>query len=228
MRIGLAIAILVATRPADAKGCHEVSDVVGLQHCSRYGLWSRDAEMPRLWVQVDYFHHRFMAAPFTLGTAALSTSPQPVDLSNVAEGAAFRTLVGIGPFLYVGGEMLVGGISQMPRIPGNQPNDSVYMGMHSVVGAHVERYRFALSGELAAGFRAAGWIYCVPGTDCKGVNDLSEMQAPWELQGRLRVDAYIHPNWSIGVTYGLGLLDSNDRMVMVGTAIHARVMDGMW
>jgi len=226
VKIVIAIAIVLAAAPADAKGCHEVSNVVGLQHCSRYGMWSRDADQPRVWIDVDYFHHSFVASPFTLGATALATTQE--DFSTAASGAAFRTLFGIGRFAYVGGEMLGGGISQMPHLEGIQPNDSLYMGMHSLAGAHVERYRFALSGELAAGFRAAGWIYCLPNTDCKGNNQESEMQARWELQARLRIDAYISPNWSVGVGYGVSLLDSNDRMLMIGTAIHARVMDGMW
>ncbi len=224
----VALAIALAATPADAKGCHEVSDVVGLQRCARYGQWSRDADQLRVWIDVDYFHHSFVATPFTLGTAALSTAPQSNDFSTAASGVAFRGLFGFGRFAYVGGEMLAGGISRMPHLEGIQPNDSIYLGMHSVAGVHVERYRFALSGELAAGFRAAGWIYCLPNTDCKGDNQDSEMQARWELQARLRVDAYISPNWSVGVGYGVGLLDGNDRMLMIGTAVHARVMDGMW
>ncbi len=50
----LAMVALSITR-ADARGCTEHSDVVGLQHCSHFGTWSRDDDQfPRLWLDVGY------------------------------------------------------------------------------------------------------------------------------------------------------------------------------
>jgi hypothetical protein len=62
---------------------------------------------------------------------------------------------------------------------------------------------------------------------CKNTQ-LSEMQARLELQWRLRVDLFAAPNWSVGFGYGQSLVDANDHIWMIGTTIHARVMDGMW
>jgi hypothetical protein len=227
VRIAVAIAVVLAARPVHAKGCHEVSDVVGLQRCSRYGVWSRDADVPRVWIEVGYFHQRFAAEPFTLGPVALATTPPALDFSTAVEGFQLRMLGGIGRFAYTGVEMLAGGIDEMPHIDGVQPNDGMYMGMHAIAGAHVERYRIALGGELAAGFRATGFWYCPPDVSCKNTQ-LSEMQARLELQWRLRVDLFAAPNWSVGFGYGQSLVDANDHVWMIGTTIHARVMDGMW
>ena len=46
MKALLVIAFVGAAAPrAHAKGCHETSNVVGYEHCSRFGSWSRDQDV---------------------------------------------------------------------------------------------------------------------------------------------------------------------------------------
>ncbi len=223
----VAIAAL-APRAAHAKGCHEVSDVVGLQRCSRYGTWSREADVPRLWIDIGWFYQRFTSEPFTLAAAPLATAPATVGLGTGVSGAAVRWLGGLGHVLYVGGELMPGGVTDMPRVIGLQPTYGVYFGVHGVAGAHVERYRVGLSAELATGFRVTEFVYCEPGTNCKGDNFSDDTQTRLELQARVRADFFLAPHWTIGVGYGRSLVDRDDHIMMVTTAVHIRPMDGMW
>jgi hypothetical protein len=217
----------LAPRAADAKGCHEVSDVVGLQHCSRFGMWSRDADLPRLWIDIGYFHQRFDSEPFTLAAAPLAT-PHPLDLATETSGVGLRFLGGIGHTFYTGFELLPGMVVDEPQGIGLQPTYGMSFAFHPIAGVHVERYRIALSAELAPGFRATEFVYCAPGTTCKGANFSDETQARLELQARVRADFYLAPQLSIGVGYGRSLLDRDDHIFMVSGALHIRPMDGMW
>ncbi len=222
------LAAVAMPRIARAKGCHEVSDVVGLQHCSRFGMWSRDADVPRLWIDLGYFHERFQSEAFTPGAVARATAPQPGALGTGVAGGSVRALVGIGRVVYTGGELLPGVVNDEPPVAGLQPTLGAMFGFHGVVGVHVERYRVALSAELATGFRVMQLGYCVPYTNCKSPDYWDDNQARLELQARARVDVYLAPYWSLGVGYGHSLVDRDDHLWMVSTAIHIRPMDGMW
>ncbi len=227
--LALAAAVaLLAPRAAHAKGCHEISDVVGLERCTRFGMWSRDADVPRLWIELGYFHEHFQSEPLALDASSRASSPQPLDLGTGAYGATVRALLGLGDAFYTGIELLPGAAIDEPTASGLTPMAGATFAMHGIAGVHVERYRVALSGELASGFRVAQLAYCVPDTDCKGTSFYGDTQTRLELQARVRADLYFHPNLSLSVGYGRSLVDRDDRIFMVGAAFHIRAMDGMW
>lgn len=223
---GVLVAV-AAPRAAHAKGCHEVSDVVGLEHCRRFGMWSREYDIPRLWLDIGYFSERFQSQPFTLGAAPLATT-QHLDESTGVSGVSIRFLGGIGHAFYTGFELLPGGMFETPQTLGVQPTYGMMFGLHGIAGVHVERFRLALAAELAPGFRYVSLVHCTQGTSCKGDNAQSDDQARLELQGRLRLDFYLHPNLAIGAAYGKSLVDADDRVIMFTASIHVRAMDGMY
>lgn len=222
-----AVIVVAAPHAAYAKGCHEVSDVVGLQHCSRFGRWSRDSDMPRLVLDIGYFSERYQSGPFMLGPTPRTTT-QPLDLATGVSGMSIRGLGGIGHVFYTGFEILPGSTFQNPQTLGVQPSYGMFIGLHGIAGVHVERYRVALAAELAYGLRSLELVHCVPGSDCKGDNLSSDSQTDSELQARVRADFYFHPNLAIGAAYGESLVDRGERVLMFSASIHIRAMDGMW
>jgi hypothetical protein len=210
-----------------AKGCHEISDVLGYQHCSRYGLWSRDADTPRMWIDLGFFHRNFAADPTELGYAARSTTATtPIDPNSTANGFDWRIVGALSRVVYVGGESQWGWINEGPALAADSGPGGPYFGFHALAGAHVEKYRFALAGELAAGVRLDELVYCLTPT-CKGAGQLTAGQARRELEARGRLDFFFSPEVSLGFGYGRSVIERGDSMWMINMSVHGRAMDGM-
>lgn len=222
--IAILVALVAAAPHAEAKGCHERSYVVGLQRCSWFGTWSRDANVPRLWLDVGYYHHVFTSQPFTLGSSALTTTP--ADLTTVTGGPVFRILGGIGDWFYTGGELAPGFLQQTPQVPGPAPTVSDYLAMHAIAGVHASLFRIGASAELAGGFRYEDFEYCPLGDrKCTGGSEASQTRR--ELEARLRIDVFLTPSLSLGTMFGKSLIDRDDRIVMLYLGLHLRNLDGM-
>lgn len=155
--VALAVAgVVVAARPAAAKGCHEVSEVVGLEKCQRYGYWSRESDLPRIWLDIDLLADHMPVAPFTLGATA-----QTVGSTMARESAA--TMLGylqsvhfaFTPLFYTGVDLGWGWMTSAPAIVGPPVMHGQEFTTHALLGAHFERFRFALAGELAGRDAAA-------------------------------------------------------------------------
>jgi hypothetical protein len=217
---GLAVAL--AARAAHAKGCHEVSDVVGYHHCTRFGIaWSREADTPRITVELGHYFRHFEARPFTLDDTPVSTGGA-TDWHATADGEYGRVLAGIGPYLYAGVEFDGGGLDRLPRTTGTAVGEGTELVPLAVAGVHViERYRVALSAELAAGVRYDDYAAC--GTE--GCPDTSQLRTA--LEARAHVSIFFHPQLSVDLGYGHSLLDAHDRIFTFSVAVHGRVMDGM-
>jgi len=225
----LAIIAVIAVGPrAEARGCSERSDVVGFHHCSRFGdKWSRESHAPHVWIDLGYFYHRFTAEPFQLGGAPLVLGGGAGNFDTSAEGFQMRVLGGIGPVFYTGLEIDGGGNDIMPEPIGIQPSSSFYVGPMWVAGAHIiERYRIALSAELAGGVRYDDFFTCTGGkSSCSGPDS---SQTARELEARVRADVFFHPHFSLGIAFGKSLIADRDRMWMISFGIHGRTMDGMY
>lgn len=222
MKALVVLLVLALAGRAHAKGCHETSHVVGYEHCTWFGTWSRDTPVFPLWIEMTYYHHTFDAEPFTLDGAALATTSG--DLATTANGPMFRVLA--GRLLYAGLEGGGGWIGDLPRAYGAmQPGFGGFMTGHVVGGAHVVLWRLGLGAEIAAGGRMTMLANCDKRTDpsCMQVQD---MQTSRELAVRARADLFLAPQWSIGVVAGKSLIDANDRELLITTGFHVRALDG--
>jgi len=218
------VAGLALPRAVHARGCHETSDVVGYHHCSWFGVdWSRDADTPRLSFDIDYYFRHFEADPFSLGSAPLVATGGPTDFHATSSGEAWRVLVGFGHFVYTGVEIDGGSLDRVPRTVGTPVVEGLELAPYALAGVHLyERYRIAVSTELAAGFRYDDFEACNT-SDCP---DVSQWKP--DVQARVRADVFIHPHVSLGIGYGESVIDSNERIFMVGISLHGRAMDGMY
>jgi hypothetical protein len=149
------------------------------------------------------------------------------DMRTSAGGVSMRFIGGLDHVLYTGLELDSGANDILPHPIGTQPTDGIYMSPMAVFGAHVvERYRLALSAEVAGGFRYDDYYAC-PSTMPK-CNSPDDSQTRRQLEARARLEWFVHPHFSAVFSYGVSLIDSGDRMWTVSLGIHGRTMDGMY
>ncbi len=221
IRIAIVAFVLALAQRADAKGCHEVSEVVGRQRCSHFGTWSRDASAPPIWGEVMGGWNNFVAAPYTLDKAPLVTSGHE-GLASQAAIASFRAMM--GSLVYGGIELDAGALTTIPEASGPTPAvAATYLGAVLVVGVHAALWRFGFGAELAAGGRAIDLEACAT----KGCSAPSDWQTHRELEARVRFDLFTAPRFSLGVMIGKSIVDSTGTTVMFGMSGHVRAMDGM-
>lgn len=221
MRVVALLLMGLAARAEASKGCHEISDVVGRQHCSFFGTWSRDAGVPPLWLEVGFLARSFDAMPFTLDkTALLAQGPR---LATTMYGTTMRVLM--GSIIYGGFELDAAWDGQLPEANGaTQPASGLYLGSGAVIGAHVGLWRLGFGAELLAGGRVAGFSAC---DDSRTCSDTGEFQSRWLLDVRARVDVFAVPRFSIGAVIGHSLIDAHDTTLMLNVGFHIRALDGM-
>jgi hypothetical protein len=207
---------------AHAKGCHEVSGVVGYERCTYFGTWSRDTDVVPLWIDLTYFHHDFVSEPYTLD-AASQRQLAPGSLATTAQGPMFRILA--GRLLYAGVELGGGWISHMPEALGGAPPawGSILTG-HVVGGVHVALWRFGAGVEAAAGGRMEVLASCdAHDPRCMQTQDT---QTRRELELRGHVDLFVTPQWSFGLMMGRSVIDRDDTQFMITMGMHYRALDG--
>jgi hypothetical protein len=214
------VAGLAGRAEARGGGCHEISLVVGEHRCRGFGEWSRDQDVPRLWIELGYFRHHYISHPFTLDRSGLAPN---IDYSTEAAGGSVRILGAFVSAVYTGVEFDAGYIADVPPIE-PKPNFTDYFGMNAVAGAHVSVFRFGLGAELAGGFRYQSLKLC---QHPKCVGDPGEDETRPLLEARARVEWFVTPEFSFGGTVGKSLIDSNDRTFLVVIGVHTRAMDGM-
>jgi hypothetical protein len=223
--IAIAIAVLAPAR-AHAKGCHEISHVVGYEKCSRFGTWSRDQDIFPFHFEVGWLHEAFSTKPFQLTASddarSTTTSSGGSEGLTVGDGAAMRYLGG-GRLFYGGLEFDSSGLVRQPEFAGLPPGDGVIMAGLGVFGVHASLWHFAAGVELAAGGRVTMYNYCGNEKSC----GQTEAQGAGVVEGRVRVEWFPTQRWSLGVAYGKSLID-DERSFYVFTGIHLRALDGMY
>jgi hypothetical protein len=218
------LAVLALAHRVDAKGCHETSYVVGFEHCSEFAEWSRDFDWPRIAIEFGGFDHRFESDRFALGSP--DTSGEPAALHTNVTGTMLHIAVGLGPVIYVGGDVQGGGASIVSSLRGLPPDASFYVATHAIAGLHTELAHIELGAELAAGVHLEQFSVCTVGTD-KCMNDISDTQTGFDLELRARVAMYVANHVSIGVMYSHSVVDTYDHMLVATLALHVRTLDGM-
>ncbi len=222
MKLVIVALMLIAAR-ADAKGCHEYSDVVGFQHCSHFGMWSPDdPQDPRLWLEIGDLTERFAlpSVSFVSGTGV-----EGATAHATATAVALRMLYGFDAIFYVGGELAFGGLVDVPeQLPRRATSDGAdFVSTRAIAGAHTAVRGFELAAELAAGMRYYDIGACIDDA-CMADPDVGH--ARLEIDARARVDFFFSRVGSIGVAVGNGLVDVGDHEVMIMLAAHIRAMDG--
>ncbi len=224
MRVAIAIAIVSASAGrADAKGCHETSYVVGFEHCSGFGEWSRDSDIPRLWIELGMFDHHYASHRFALGHTE-QIDQEPSSLRTNTRGALLRIAGGLSRLFYVGGELEIGDAEIESGLRGLPPSGGGDAGaLHAFAGLHAEVDRLSFATELATGFRSEAFYACASAA----CSQLSAGQNHGELEARFRGELFVAGGVSAALTFGQSLLDSRDHQIIVTLGFHIRAIDGM-
>jgi hypothetical protein len=216
--LGVVVGLALTTR-AEAKGCREISAVVGLQRCGRFGTWSRDAAVPAVRLELGAARQTYLTAPFAFGGAQASTTALPTrDL-----GLAVRVLYGFADVLDVGAELRFGQ-SSVTGLSGPVAAAAVTnLGGHAIVGAHVALWRTSVGVELAGGGRWQTFASCTT----RGCHPTTASDTTRELEVRGRADLFVTPQLSLGLLVGKSLLTPDEHVAMLTVGFHARALDGM-
>ena len=224
--LGVAALAVVAVggRPAAAKGCHETSYVVGHEHCTRFGTWSRDQPGPALVIDIGFVRHRFESEPFSLGTGALTAAPTRGQLATVsADPMANRILFGIGRLFYAGADFDMGWLSTVPRGSGAPATSGILGEAHAIGGIHIAEWRVSVGAELAVG----GRFTALTPTTAMGQTVESTFATSREIEGRATIDFWMTPHLSLGAGVGKSLIATDDTRFFLYFGGHLKAMDGM-
>ncbi len=221
----IAIVIVAAgVGRADAKGCHETSYVVGFEHCSGFGEWSRDSDYPRIWLDLGYFDHHYPSHRFVLGHQELLDS-EPASLRTDSRGGLLRVGVGLGRVFYVGGELELGGANVETGLLGKDPEEAVSVAVHGFAGVHTEIGHVSFAGELATGPRGEDYDACA--SQDQRCTTLEAAQGHFDLEARARVELFVQGHVSVGAMFGQSLIESSNHELMLTVGLHIRALDGM-
>jgi hypothetical protein len=216
----LVVIAVAAPRLAGAKGCRDVSRVVGYSECQRFGWWSTTSALS--W-DAGVSWQRFAAKPIG-GTPA---DDRPVT----AVGFQFRGLVGFPHQLYLvaqgdlanmldGPSLLVDAAARVvtttpARSGGSVSQETLALGWRTPLGP------LTVAGELGPGLRLTSWKAYVP--------EEIQLGGAWSfvLQARTVVDAPLSPSWSLGVAASGDVLHLGDYSVALVLGLHAVAYDGL-
>ena len=141
--------------------------------------------------------------------------------SHVAHHVRGKALLSLGRLLDA---RAAGWLSHTPPASGIVPvASSTYLESELITGAHVSVWRVVFGAELAAGGRVTQFSPCAS-NQC---GQAPESQSRWQLEARVRIDAFIAPRFSFGLSVGKSLIDANDTTYMVNFGAHIHAIDGM-
>jgi len=188
----VAIAILPGLAEAGhgGHGCREISDIVGRERCTRFGLWSRDASA---WGE---------AGPIAVH----------LHSGRTGTGAGGRVLIGFWPALYLGMQLEAAHLDDAST---TMPAGGLVSG-GPLVGARVRFGSITLSTEAEAALRGFGatasGVFSQPA--------LTTPDSGFVVLARPEVALWLTPSISLAVAGGIDVVHPDDVTVGVMLGIH--------
>jgi hypothetical protein len=167
--VSCALALAAQPRAAAARGCHEVSSVVGYRHCSHFGWWSED--LADLTATTALSAHLMDLSSMRLGgTVPTARGEQGFVLpgtrfgnpSLLAVTADGEFDVHLAPQVYLGAVVQLGAAPLQdgsPIVAGGvtlTPQDFYYVGLGAHLGALVDVHWLRLRADVLVGTRGLG------------------------------------------------------------------------
>jgi hypothetical protein len=234
--------VLLASRPAHARGCSEVSDIVGYEHCNRFGDgWAVDRRFP-LFLGFGLQHSLFDPNGLTFqqetgkGVALANDASLPhFDGGSLGVGGlesfGFDVRVGgyfLGP-LYTGVDFGWGfGHNDMAVVSSNgttfTPSRSSFNTSEntfgSLLGIRLPLGRLSLRLEELAALRTEEISEETP------TGEMRMGAFRGVLETRALVDVWATPNVTLSVFGGTNALDTNEHSAGLTLEYHGRSFDG--
>jgi hypothetical protein len=230
--VALALGIFAPAVAEAGHHCAEVSPVVGLERCRRFGWWSHAGSMS---FEAGAVAMRFDTGPIDSDAYVRGTS-QHYDVIGSgrrvsATGGRIRETLSLGRYFHLGGEADLAQMLDGPSLVLVDPtarDDAASTATGSrgsiavaktLVGAHVAAGRFTLAGELAPGIAITNYtLASLP--DATGTAQL------WlVLEAHARAELWLTPQLTIAGDAGLDLVHPDNVTFGVTVGIHLMPFD---
>jgi len=243
----VAATFLLSTKEAQARGCREVSDVVGEQKCTQYGAaWSVERALPFLY-RFGFRYGEFSTADATF-RESFKKKHRPAGYEGYrfngdALGVPKLTAYGMdGGFLFnITGQLymgLEGGLGF-----GTVDSRTFTTGAHTLtndtgvdvlmfhggapIGYRVPLGRASLRGEMFLGAVGVDVSHNVNAPTIAGApTSASSTALRWLVEPRIAADIWFTQHISFGVYGGVNLVDTNARSMGLILTFHNRAFDG--
>ena len=217
-------AVVLASAPAYAgHACHETSEVLGHQTCSRFGTgWSG----PTLAWELGWTMQRVPLDAVDRETPTVHATSAAA--SGDVRGLRLRSLYDLVEHFYIVTDVAVGALSRPPLVLDpvqrtTMPVDATTSGwmFAGVLGAggRVAVGPIVLRSELAFGARLAE--YADPRVPATFFGQGGPI-----LEARADASVWLSLHWSAGVMLATSLVEHNDTSITFGLAVHAFPYDG--
>ena len=190
--------------------CREDHDVVGYQHCRRFGEWSRAAREPDLAVEVGVGVRHVLSPP----VPPMMMLARGAELARYADLAAGDVRFTAGAHgLYAGVEIAMGDLTRDTYAFG------AFVEGGGIVGARLALSPFEIGGELFAG-----------GRSIRLTHNINDNKASADRYGVVEVraiaGAWVTPWLLLEASVGTGILDREEWLATIGVAFHSRSYAG--
>ena len=226
------LALALSSPMARARGCHEVSDIVGYEHCTRFGgQWAVDG-LPRIFVGLELIHSEM---------ALRGRSVDAYVTSGTSTATFDGSALGVRSFSTTGGKVRIGGYLFGPLYAG--VGLGVGLGTNRFESFQVNRTLLTSSGGINTGgevwsgllgvrvplgrlsLRVEGdvsWVpFCVSGAN-GGV-----CLTPGVLEPRAALDVWATPHLTMSLFGGIDALHPNEPSTLgISMEFHTRSFDG--
>jgi hypothetical protein len=224
-------------------GCVEDNDVVGYRQCTKFGAWSANLRMPRLFIELGTNVRQFgsrlgsHAGTVSHGTESFSyrmVMPESGGL-DTAVTSAMRLGIGMPHGLYAGAEAELGGISarggtvemQAPGVFGTPQLDAstgMYIGLLGIAGLRGSAGRATFGLEAAGGVRTERYRFASTYHNCETTSAIVVSEAV--VEARARAELWLNPWITAGVSLGTSVVDRNDWLAGAYFGFHTRAFAG--
>jgi hypothetical protein len=230
-------AVLALPNVAWAKGCREVSDIVGYEKCHRFGDgWATERRPPiDLGLDLPYMTFdpngtSFDASKGKNDPAHFTYPGQSLGVKSIDTFGFGLKITGyfLGP-LYTGVTFgLTFGRNDYDTVTANgtplSRSDSA-VNTTGFYGGALLGVRLPL-GRISLRFETLFGGTSLTIDQHSSVGDYSSTAGHWMIEPRATVDVWIRPNVSLGAYGGINALDAGDRVLGLSLEYHVRSFDG--
>lgn len=223
--------LVFATSPAFAghRHCTEQSDVVGYQHCSRFGLTGWTGRTLSWELGVTMQRIQFGSIDQDVQSGSSSNHFVARRVLGSATGARLRNLYGLTDHFYLATELTFGRLMTAPQLAITPTAREVMPVANTTTGSLFE-------GLLAAGTRSSLGFLTL-GTELafgprmilfssSRLPSALFYQGGPTLEARAHASIWLSMHWTIGVMAAASAFDRHDVSITFGLGLHAFPYDG--
>ncbi len=224
--------------------CVEDNDVVGYRQCTKFGAWSTNLRLPRLFIElgsnVRQFGSRLGSHGGTVSHGAESFSYRMVMPESGAIDTALTSTMrfgfGMPHGLYAGVEAELGGITaqragtvamETPGTFGRPDLDAttgMFIGALGIAGVRGTAGRATFAVEAAGGVRTARYRFASTYHNCETTSAISVSEGV--VEARARAELWMSPWLTAGVSLGTSVVDRGDWLAGAYLGFHSRAFAG--